>query len=131
MAECLKYQFTVQVNEVRSPARENIFLLFNSDIVNLLLNTNEGRNRRPNFVIFVVWYTLIVGGWVLVRVLVSWSRKSCLGPAEIASFVSLVLFKNARRKVNPRFHLFVSDVNQGNKTLTSRSFYLKCERHFK
>ena len=59
------------------------------------------------------------------------SRKSCLGLAEIASFVSLVLFKNAGRKVSPIFHLIVSDVNQGNKTLTSRSFYLKCERHFK
>ena len=90
-----------------------------------------GRNRRPNFVIFVVWYTLIVGGWVLVGVLVACSRKSCLGPAEIASFLSLVLFKNAGRKVSPRFHLFISDVNQRSKTLTSGSFYLKCERHFK
>ena len=36
-------------------------LLFNSDIVNLLLKTNMGRDRRPNFVIFVVWSALIVG----------------------------------------------------------------------
>ena len=28
-------------------------LLPNSDIVNFLLKTNEGRDRRPNFVIFV------------------------------------------------------------------------------
>ena len=63
---------------------------------------------------------------MLVGVLVAWSRKSCLGPAEIASFASLVLFKNVGLKVSPRFHLFVSNVNQGNKTLTSRSFYLKC-----
>ena len=54
-----------------------------------------------------------------------------LGQAEIASFVSLVLFKNAGRKLSPRFHIFVSDVDQGNKTLTRRSFYPKCERHFK
>ena len=27
----------------------------------------------------------------------TWSRKSCLGPAEIASFVCLVLFKDGRR----------------------------------
>ena len=47
-----------------------------------------------------------------------WSRKSCLGPARIVSFVYLVLFKNAGRKMSPRFHLFLSDVNQGNKTLT-------------
>ena len=52
----------------------------------------------------------------------AWNKKSCLGPAEIASFVSLVLFKTAGRNVSPRFHLFVSDVNQGNKILTSRSF---------
>ena len=68
---------------------------------------------------------------MLVGVLVAWSRKYCLGPVDIASFVSLVLFKNAGRKVSARFHLFVSNVNQGNKTLSSRSFYLNCERHFK
>ena len=68
---------------------------------------------------------------MLVGVLVAWSRKFCLGPAGIASFLSLVLFKNAGHKVSPRFHHFVLDFNQGNKTLTSRSFYLKCERHFK
>ena len=37
------------------------------------------------------------------------------GPAEIASFVFLVLFKDEGCRVSPRFHLFVSDVNQGNK----------------
>ena len=36
-----------------------------------------------------------------------------LGPAEIESFVFLVLFTGGR-KVSPRFHLFVSDVIQGN-----------------
>ena len=40
-------------------------LLFNSDIVNLLIKANGGRDRRPNFVIFVIWTALIVsaGGW--------------------------------------------------------------------
>ena len=99
--------------------------------MNLLLNINMGRKKRPNFVILVVWYTLIVGELVLLAVLVAWSRTSCLGPAEITSLVSLVLFKNAGRKVSPRFHLFVSDFNQEDKTFTSRSFHLKCERHFK
>ena len=94
--------------------------------MNLLLIINKGRNKRANFVIFLVWYTLIVGGMVSVGVLVAWSIKSCLGPAEIASFVSLVLFKNAGRKLSARFHLFVSDVDQGNKTFTRRSFYLNC-----
>ena len=62
VSEWLANQVTVQVNEVRSQIRENVFLLLNSDIMNLLLNTNGGRNRKPNFVIFVDWYTLIVGG---------------------------------------------------------------------
>ena len=61
----------------------------------------------------------------------AFSRRSCLGPAEIASFVFLILFKDGGRRVSLRFYLFVSNVNQGNKTLTSRSSYLKCERHFK
>ena len=68
------------------------------------------RGRRPNFVNFVVWSSLIVGVWVVVAC----SKKSCLGPAEIASFVFLVLFKDGKRRVSPRFPLFVSDVNQGN-----------------
>ena len=44
-----------------------------------------------------------------------WSRKSCLGLAEIASFVFLVLFKDGGCRISARFHLFVSDVDQGNK----------------
>ena len=43
------------------------------------------------------------------------SRKSCLGPAEIPSAVFLVLFKDGRRRMSLRFHLFVFDVNQGNE----------------
>ena len=43
---------------------------------------------------------------------VVWSRKSCLGSAEIASSVVLVLFKDEGCRVSRRFHLFVSDVNQ-------------------
>ena len=48
------------------------------------------RSRRPNFVVFVVWSALIVGRWV-VKV---WGRRSCLGPAENASFVFLALFRH-------------------------------------
>ena len=48
-------------------------------------------------------------------VLEAWSRKSCLGPAKITSFVFLVLFKDAIRRVSLGFHLFVSGVNQGNE----------------
>ena len=47
--------------------------------------------------------------------MVAWSEKSCLGPAEIVSFLLLVLFKNGGRRVSPRFNLFVSHVNQGNE----------------
>ena len=63
-------------------------LAFNSDKVNLLLKTNGagGRDRRPNFVIFVVWSVLIVGWWVVV----AWSRNFYLGPPESSFFVFLV-----------------------------------------
>ena len=33
-------------------------------------------------------------------------RKSYLGPAEVASFVFLVLFNDAGHRVCPMFHLF-------------------------
>ena len=45
--------------------------------------------------------------------MVACSKKSYLGPVDIASFVFLVSFKDCGRRVSPRFHLFVSDVNQG------------------
>ena len=38
---------------------------------------------------------------------VAWNRNSCLGPAEIASFMFLILFKDGGPRVTPRFHLFV------------------------
>ena len=47
--------------------------------------------------------------------MVAWSRKSCLGPVEIASFIFLVLFKDRGPMLNIIVHLFVSDVNQGNE----------------
>ena len=37
------------------PGGENMDLLFNSDMVNLLLKINMSRDRRPNFALFVVW----------------------------------------------------------------------------
>ena len=39
-----------------------------------------------------------------------WSREFWLGPAEVASFVFLVLFKDGGCRVTPRFHLFVYEV---------------------
>ena len=51
-----------------------------------------------------------------------WSRKSCLGLPEIASFVFLVLFKDDTHMLTPRFHLFVSEVNQGNKDASRGGF---------
>ena len=47
--------------------------------------------------------------------MLAWSRDSCLGPAEIASLVFLVLFTDCGPSVNSRFHLFASDVNQVNE----------------
>ena len=37
---------------------------------------------------------------------VVWSRNSCLGSAEIVSFVFLVLFKDGGPSLSSRFHLF-------------------------
>ena len=47
-----------------------------------------GRDRKLNFVIFVVWSASIAAMWQ-----VTWSRKYCLEPSETASFVFLILFK--------------------------------------
>ena len=69
-------------------------MLFNSDIGNFLYNTMQRRGRRPNFINFLVWGALIVGGWVVV----AWSKKCYLGPDEIVSFVFLVLFKDGGRR---------------------------------
>ena len=73
-------------------------MLFNSDINNFLLKTNGGETE-PNFVICLVWSALIVDGWMVLE----WSRNSCLGSAEIASFMFLVLFKVGGPIVSPSF----------------------------
>ena len=65
---------------------QNINLLFNSDIINYLLKTNGGKDKRPNLIFvfcccfFVVWSALGVAGMMVV----AWSRKSYLRPGEIA-----------------------------------------------
>ena len=90
-----------------------MYLPFNSNSVILQLKTNWGETEKPYFVIFVVWSSLIVGGWVVVP----WTRKCCLGPADIASFLFLLLFKDRERRVSPRFHLFVSMLIKGTRKL--------------
>ena len=98
----------------RFPGGENINLLFNFDIVNLLLKTNVVRDRIPNFVIFLIRRPLIVSGSVRVgagdleqNVLFSagWNLIFCV-PGSIQRW---------GRPVSLRFHLFASDVNHGNK----------------
>ena len=37
------------------PRGISIYLLFNSDILNLQLKANVGGHRRPSFVIFINW----------------------------------------------------------------------------
>ena len=67
VAKRLTNHLTNLINEVRPPIRKNLRKsFFNSDIAKLLLNINKGRNKRPNFVIFAVCYSLIVGGLVSV-----------------------------------------------------------------
>ena len=69
-----------------------------------------GRDRKLNFIIFVVWSALIAGMWM-----VAWSRKYCLGSAEIESFLCLIIFKDGGHRVGPRIHLCISDINQENE----------------
>ena len=45
----------------------------------LIKNQIDVIDRTPNFVLSVVFSALIVGGWMVL----AWSRKSYLGPAEI------------------------------------------------
>ena len=73
-----------QAVQDRFSGGENMNFLLSSDIVKLLLKTYAGRNRRPNFDIFVVLSAFIVGGLVLLV----WSRQSFLGPFKIASMCS-------------------------------------------
>ena len=54
---------------------------------------------------------LTVGGWMVV----AWSRKSSLGPAEIAYYVCLILFKDGGCRMSSRFHRFVCDVIRENE----------------
>ena len=43
----------------------------------------------------------------------------------------LVLFKGGGHKLSPRFHLFVSDVNQGNKEVRWVQNFLACPQEWK
>ena len=51
----------------------------------------------------------------------TWGKKSYFRLSEIASFVFLFLFKDGERRVSPRFHLFVSDVNQWSENVNQWS----------
>ena len=54
------------------PGMENMNLLFNSDIVNLLLKTNVGRDRRTNVVILDCFNCWWEGGEVGGSLFYSW-----------------------------------------------------------
>ena len=85
-------------------------MLFNINIVKLLLKKRWGKKQKASFLIFVVWSALIADGWV-----VACDRKPYLGPAEISCFVYLVQLKDEGCRVSLRLHLFVFDVDSGNK----------------
>ena len=70
--------------------KDKIMLFFDSDMTNPLLKTNGRRDRRFNFVSFVIWGALIVGRWLMM----AWGEKSCFGLAEISFLVFLLLFKD-------------------------------------
>ena len=107
------------------PGRAEFNLLFNVDIVNPLLKNKTGKDRRPHFVVVVVWKALIVG----VCMVVAWGRKSYLAPVEISSSVFLIQFKDGGHRVSLRLHLFVSDVDPGKddfkcKNVCAKTFLL-------
>ena len=51
----LAIQQTIAADQDHFLKEQKKILPFNSDIKNFLLKTNGGRDRRPNFVIFLVW----------------------------------------------------------------------------
>ena len=94
-------------------------LFFNPDIKNFLLKINGG-DKQPNFVIFLVWSTLTVGGWMVA----TWMRDSCLmaGWNRIFCvlgfiFLFLMLIKGMRRRCE--FRIFLRDPRDGKILLTS------------
>ena len=93
------------------PTRGEYDLLFNVDIVNLLFKNNGWERQKASICYFV-------GGWVVM----ARCRKSYLGPAEISSFVSLVQFKDGGCRVRLSLHIFISDVDSGNKYLCGREW---------
>ena len=70
------------------PGGQNTHKLVNSDIGNFLLKTNEGRDRRPNFAIFVVWSASNVSAEFLARE-ESISSPSFYWPTIIHMFLAL------------------------------------------
>ena len=59
---------------------------------------------------------------------VAWSRESYLGIVEITSIVFLVLLNDGGCRMSPRFHLFVSDVNQGDEEGGEFKIFLRDSR---
>ena len=103
------------------PGRAEFNLLFNVDIVNPLLKNKTWRDRRPHFVVVVVWKALIVG----VCMVVAWGRKSYLAPVEISSSVFLIQFKDGGHRESLRLHLFVSDVDPGKEDFKCKNVCAK------
>ena len=77
-----KFQFSVPILLPGSGKRRFVFQF---QYCKLSVKNQWGRDRRPNFVIFLVWRALIAGGWVMV----AWSKNSCLLPCLLSSFVFL------------------------------------------
>ena len=101
------------------PGRQNIYKLDNSDVVNFFVKTNDGRDRRLNFAVFVVWSV----GYVLTESLREASHHlKFMGnwPTIIHTFLALstqwISFPSRKwgRGVSLWFHLvaFVLRVNQ-------------------
>ena len=70
-------------------------MLFNVDIVNILLKNNGGETQSTSF-----YFRGLECVVVSMYVVAAWSRKSYLGPAEISSVAYLVKFKDRGRRVS-------------------------------
>ena len=55
MAQWLPRTSSTAKVQVCFPEGQNIYKLGNSDVVNIFVKTNGGRDRRPDFDIFVIW----------------------------------------------------------------------------
>ena len=138
MAQWLTLKSSTKVVRDRFLGGQSICFLFNSDVDNLLLKTNGGEDRRPNFVIFVVWSTLIVsglgGGGVEQSFYKSFDSLSRVTPISLTdrSYYNVIKkpFMPYSFKVVKQIHLFKIAIRINPPKTASRKFLKKLRPGF-